>query len=56
MIDEVLVVHPWAEKFLFKRDRNYFAEIEAFAEREYGGDLKKKGELLKIVDLMRKGA
>jgi flavin-dependent thymidylate synthase len=55
MVDEVLKVHPWAEKFLFKEGRDYFAEIEAFAEREYGGDLKKKGELLKIVDKMRKG-
>lgn len=56
MVDEVLVVHPWAEKFLFQQGRDYFAEIEAFANREYGGDLLKKGELLKIVDKMRKGA
>lgn len=55
MIDAVLAVHPWAEDFLFTQDRNYFAEIEAFAQREYGGDLLKKGELLKIVDKMRKG-
>jgi flavin-dependent thymidylate synthase len=55
MVDEVLKVHPWAEKFLFQAGRDYFAEIEAFAEREYGGNLLKKGELLKIVDKMRKG-
>lgn len=55
MVDEVLRVHPWAEKFLFQKGRDYFAEIEAFANREYGGDLLKKGELLKIVDKMRKG-
>lgn len=55
MVDEVLRVHPWAEKFLFQQGRDYFAEIEAFAQREYGGDLLKKGELLKIVDKMRKG-
>lgn len=55
MVDEVLRVHPWAEKFLFQQGRDYFAEIEAFAEREYGGNLLKKGELLKIVDKMRKG-
>jgi flavin-dependent thymidylate synthase len=55
MADEVLKVHPWAEKFLFQAGRDYFAEIEAFAEREYGGDLLKKGQLLKIVDKMRKG-
>jgi flavin-dependent thymidylate synthase len=56
MADEVLAVHPWAEKFLFPQGRDYFAEIEAFAEREYGGNLLKKGELLKIVDRLRKGA
>jgi len=55
MVDEVLRVHPWAEKFLFQAGRDYFAEIEAFAEKEYGGDLLKKGVLLKIVDKMRKG-
>lgn len=56
MCDEVLAVHPWAEKFLFQAGRDYFAEIEKFAEEEYGGDLLKKGRLLKIVDKMRKGA
>lgn len=54
MCDEVLKVHPWAEKFLFQQGRDYFAEIEKFAEEEYGGDLLKKGKLLKIVDKMRK--
>ena len=54
MCDEVLKVHPWAEKFLFQQGRDYFAEIEAFADKEYGGDLLKKGQLLKIVDKMRK--
>lgn len=54
MADEVLKVHPWAEMFLFPKERNYFDDIEAFAEREYGNDLVKKGELLKIVDKMRK--
>jgi thymidylate synthase (FAD) len=56
MVDAVLAVHPWAEKFLFQQGRDYFAEIEAFAQEEYGGDLLKKGRLLKIVDKMRKGA
>jgi len=55
MVDEVLKVHPWAEKFLFQQGRDFFADIEAFAEQEYGGDLLKKGKLLKIVDKMRKG-
>lgn len=54
MADEVIKVHPWAEQFLFPKARDFFAEIEAFAEREYAGDLIKKGELLKIVDQMRK--
>lgn len=53
MADAVLAVHPWAEKFLFPAQRDYFDEIEAFAERQFGGDLLKKGELLKIVDKMR---
>lgn len=56
MIDRVLEVHPWADVFLAPKGRDYFAEIEAFAEREYGGNLLKKGELLKIVDKMRKEA
>lgn len=54
MCTEIVKVHPWAEQFLFPEGRNFYEEIEAFAEREYGGDLKKKGELLKIVDAMRK--
>jgi flavin-dependent thymidylate synthase len=54
MCDEVIHVHPWAEQFLFPKARDYFDEIEAFAERHYGGDLVRKGELLKIVDRMRK--
>ena len=56
MVDAVLAVHPWAEKFLFQQGRDYFAEIEKFAEEEYGGDLLKKGKLLNIVDKIRKGA
>lgn len=54
MVECVLTVHPWAEPFLFKGNRNYFDEIEAFAEKHYANDLFKKGELLKIVDKMRK--
>lgn len=56
MLDAVLAVHPWAEAFFFPKRRDYFAELEAFAEAEYGGDLIKKGALLKIVDRMRKEA
>lgn len=54
MCDAALAVHPWAERFLFPRQRDYFDDIEAFAERTFGGDLLKKGELLKIADKMRK--
>ena len=55
MVDAVLAVHPWAEKFMFKEGRDRYAEIEAWAEREFGGNLLKKGEVLKIVDQLRKG-
>ena len=54
MVACVLEVPPWAEPFLFNGDRNYFDDIEAFAEQEFGDDLSKKGQLLKIVDKMRK--
>lgn len=53
MVDEVLNVHPWVDKFLFKHGRNYFDELEAFATEKFP-DLKERGELLKIVDRMRK--
>jgi flavin-dependent thymidylate synthase len=57
MVDEVLAVHPWMDKFLHGDvGRNYFDEIEAFAAEQFGGDLITKGKLLKIVDGMRKGA
>lgn len=54
MLDAVIAVHPWAEKFLFPADRDAFAEIEDFAKREFKDDILKRGELLKIVDFMRK--
>jgi thymidylate synthase (FAD) len=53
MVDEVIKVHPWAKLFLFKHGRDYFNEIEEFAKRKFP-DLKERGELLKIVDAMRK--
>jgi flavin-dependent thymidylate synthase len=53
MVDEVLKVHPWARDFIFgKLDRDYFAEIEAFAKEAFP-DLLQRGKLLKIVDQMR---
>lgn len=55
MVNAVQAVHPWIDLFLFaNHDRNYFDELEAFALREFP-DLKKRGELLKIIDAMRKG-
>ena len=54
LIKCVLIVHTWAEPFLFKGNRNYFDEIEAFAKKHFVNDLQTKGELLKIVDHMRK--
>lgn len=54
MADAALVVHPWAADFLFPAGRDHFAEIEQFAAKEFPNDLLKKGELLKIVDKMRK--
>lgn len=56
MADAVLAVHPWAERFLFPAKRDAFDDIEAFAKAEFGGDLLKKGKLLKIVDQMRKAS
>lgn len=52
IVDEVIAVHPWAKKFLFQKDRDYFKEIEEFAARKFP-NLKERGELLKIVDKMR---
>lgn len=55
MVDSVLAVHPWMNFFFFaNEERDYFDEIEVFAEEEFGGDLVRKGKLLKIVDAMRK--
>ncbi len=54
MVDAVLAVHPWVTPFLFgNRSRDYFAELEAFAHRVFP-DLKTRGEMLKILDAMRK--
>lgn len=55
MADEVLAVHPWTERFLFGRvGRDYFTEIEAYAQEKFPNDLAARGQLLKIVDKMRK--
>lgn len=54
MADAVLSNHPWADKFLYPHGRDHFNEIEEFAKREFGNDVAKKNELLKIVDHLRK--
>lgn len=54
MLGKVLQVHPWAHMFLLPEGKDRYKEIEEFAKREFRDDLKKKGELLKIVDKMRK--
>lgn len=54
MIDAVLVVHPWAEAFLFSQRRDYFDELEKAIHAEWPNDLLKKGVFLKIIDKMRK--
>lgn len=51
MVNEVLKVHPWAEKFLFKKGIHYWDDMEKFAT-ELPDD--KKWQLLKIVDKMKK--
>lgn len=57
MIDEVLKVHPWAEEFIFQHGRNYFDDLEEFAEHLRGRGpfgSEDRAHLLKIVDQMRK--
>ena len=53
MIDQVLEVYPWVEMFLFNKGRGVFDDIEAFAKEKFP-DLKDRGELLKLVDKLRK--
>lgn len=54
MIARVLEVQPWTSKFFHPKGKDHFAAIEQFAKEKFP-DLKERGELLKIVDLMRKG-
>lgn len=54
MCDCVIAEHPWAEKFMFSKGRDLFADVEAFAKDEWPTDLLARGRLLKIVDKMRK--
>jgi len=55
MVSAVLAVHPWMEKFIYgDAGRDYFTDIETFAEEQFGDDLATKAKLLKIVHKMRK--
>lgn len=51
MVDEVLKVHPWAEKFMFVQGRDHFTELEELAKTL---PEDKRIPLLKIADAMRK--
>lgn len=53
MVDRVLEVHPWAEQFLFRKQRDHYTELERWAE-ENVATLTERAGLLKIVDRMRK--
>lgn len=52
MCDQVLGVHPWAEKFLFPKGRNHFDEIEALIKSGIGETNRQ--DALKVIDKMRK--
>ncbi len=52
MMDAVLAVHPWANMFLTPKGRDYFADLEAFAQSLVNKDMRVA--LLKIIDKMRK--
>ena len=54
MVDAVLEVHPWMDMFLFgDKGRDFYADIEAFAKKQFPDDLATRAELLKIVHKMR---
>lgn len=56
MVNEVLQVHPWAEKFLFPRGRDAFKRIEEIAAAVRKLDDKLGWDLLKEIDILRKGS
>ena len=53
MVEAILAVYPWAEKFLFAHGKDFFTEIEEFAAKKFTNQAE-QWELLKIVDKMRK--
>ena len=52
IVNEVLAVHPWAELFLFPKERGFFDELEEFVAADVAEE--KKPSILKIIDKMRK--
>ena len=48
---EVLKVHPWADLFLFPKGRDYFEDIEKFADVV---PQNMRQNFLKVIDKMRK--
>lgn len=52
MADEVLLVHPWAGKFLFPKGRKYFERLEEAVQKV--DDYNVKQDILKAIDGMRK--
>lgn len=57
MVDEVLKVYPWAEKFMFRNGRDLFKNLEALLEQVRGDDRfgnKLAMDCLKDIDQLRK--
>lgn len=52
MCDEILRVHPWAEVFLFPKERGFFEELEENVARVE--DKSVRQDILKSIDKMRK--
>lgn len=56
MVDEVLKVHPWADKFLFPKGRDVFKELEEIVNEHKAIDKEKAIKALKAIDILRKEA
>lgn len=54
MVDEVLKVHPWADKFLFPKGRDAFKDLEEMANKLKETDKELGIKCLKQIDILRK--
>lgn len=54
MVDEVLKVHPWADKFLFPKGRDAFVELEKMANELKKTNMELGVKCLKQIDILRK--